>query len=491
MPRTHQELNQRFFELGQWLGQQLARTYSQQSLAWVQVARNTLSPVASPHSDAQLWKLVREALQTGLRANFESGYRRVQKNTDENVSTSSVRELLAGLVDGLKQAHVGPLTLGLDTLCHVVSNLFEGLSRIRLATRFTGFQDRDTGVRMQHAAPQGVELFGANVSGDGSAPLHDELDRTRREQVLDAMTRVASAGASVSAVFQAGASAALAFTLNAMAAPASGRNQQLRNRADPAEVNLQMAWRELMKQLAAELGIPQLAGAQAWDAPWWSRLSAGQVSPRRSPSMQPTFAQPGYAPLGIARPSTAPLSSAPISAAALARARLSQQAMDDDAFTAAAREPSAPMLDRESAEAWDLFNYDFEGYLAMRTQAQVADEMASHSERLWDLINSDFKGYMASSSPVDSETEPWLNLSVPSAPPYDDLQDIQWPSVGGAMPLPQPTAPALDEHNADDLMELDFPVLPVPAYVPGVPVAAQAQGAGEDGDMMELAEFGF
>lgn len=515
MPRTHAELNKEFRLLGQRLGRLLASDFARQDLRWVGDVRGILSPVSGAHRDANLWKLVCEALHTGLRENFEAGYRGVQKNTDENVSTSSVRELLHGVVDGLHAAGVGPFSAGLDELCDVLVGLFEGLSRIRLATRFTGFQYRDSLVRMQHAAPRGVELFGANVSGDGSAALHDELDRLRREKVLDAMTQMADAGAPVSRVFQAAAAAALAFTLNAMAAPASAANQRLRSNARPEEVALQMQWRELLKQLAGPLGVQQMPGTQAWDAPWISQFVRGSISPRRDPALRsadPLFAQPSSAPVSSAPWSSAPVSSAPWSSA--------------PPFSQA----SAPQYEREPDNAWDLLLNDFGRYMARPDPMAMPrpDPMAAvvapavDPARLWDLVLNHFDAYIDLPREVPATLdevpqalmEPQaFALPHPSAPMEDAMEGIEYPPPWSPASLAPATAPPVDDaddFDADvdavtlgpdanalqqaslagqdsaedegDADMLDLPDLAALLQAPGLPAAAQAGAAGDGAD---------
>lgn len=517
MPRTHPQLNKAFREIGRQLGIRLASTYWSEDTRWVDSVRSLMAPHAPQHSDNRLQQVIRNVLQ-GQLGRFASNYRDVQTGTDENVSTSSVRELLIGITQGLHDAGVGASSPRLPAICHALAPMIEGLSRIRLATRFTGFHDLLTGELMQHATSPGTGLFGANVRGDGSASRHDELDRSRREYVLKAMQVAFNASSSVSAPLLAAAAAGLEFTINAMVAPAQAANQALMAHVDASLASLQTMCRELMKQVAAALGVRQMPGVQPLTAPWTSLAMLGQLTPRRVAPQNP-FAT-------AVRPQP---SSAPLTAAELARIQQANQDLDDTPWAAVGepQEPSA--FEWEPAPEWRLFLEEFDTYV-QTVAGQDWQAIDEDPGWLWQLLNENFDGYLAretfadapfaqpafdyaASAPpedpmddamgdamdvvqmTDDDADMWSDAS--SEPPADEEDPLLAEEQAGAAPVMYgPDANASDDAElADDdasfngmMAQLDD-VIPGP-YLPGAPAAFQ-QSAGDASDSEELLDAMF
>jgi len=502
MPRSHPELNRAFREIGRQLGFRLATSFWREDTRWVDSVRSLMAPHASQHSDTRLQQVIRNALQ-GQVSRFASDYRDVQTGTDENVSTSSVRELLIGITQGLHDAGIGASSPQLAAICHALAPLIEGLSRIRMATRFTGFHDAFTGERMQHATSPGTGLFGANVRGDGSASRHDQLDRSRREYVLRAMQEAFDASDSVSAPILAAAAAGLEVTLSAMAAPAQAANQWLMPHVDASLASLQTAYRELMKQVAAALGVPQLPGVQPLTTPWTSEAMLGQLTPRRVAPQNP-FAS-------AVRPQP---SSAPLTAAELARIQRANQDLYDEPWAQASEPQWQPEFDLEPAPEWQVFFDDFDRYVQTYAgqygQAGVADP-----EGLWRLLNEDFGGYIARFDSANTPFAQPLAEFAPSAPPEDLMEGVEMTGTWYAPPSAPPldaedpllaqeqagAAPVMygpdanagddaamaDDDDAADGMLAELDDFALPTYVPGVPAAFQ-QAGGSDSDSEELMD---
>lgn len=250
----HKKLNDELRRLGGELARALIRSYAAEDTGWVDDVCDGLLDFTGAYDPDRARALFEEVLETGDITRFEDKYRDLFPNTDEHVSTSSVRELIIGMAKVLMGAS---LRHSVQTQVRAVAaKLLDGLSRIRLPTRVTGFHYAATSLRMQHPTSVKGGLFGLNQKGDGSSKQHSRLDVQRKQHVLDSMKQADALNLSVSEVFLAAAREAIRITLNSMAAPVTARDQILYN-ALQEDIDLASAWREALKRLGVRLGVDQ------------------------------------------------------------------------------------------------------------------------------------------------------------------------------------------------------------------------------------------
>jgi hypothetical protein len=215
---------------------------------------------------------------------FGASYRAALAAHDELVSTSSVRELVLGMLDEHGRRALTPAQIG------EIGEVVDTLSRIRLPTAIVGYALSPTD-RMQHPTAAGTGLF---ADSSTTAAAHSFHDRARRQAVVEAMEEEsAQPGASPERMLMAGARAAVAYTVNFMAAPITARNVKpfsLRAGTPDAELADPMEQRERVKSTFVALGgtqepdIPGETDEERRGRPW-SRGQRGvrAVSPARGP----------------------------------------------------------------------------------------------------------------------------------------------------------------------------------------------------------------
>ncbi|HEX3364580.1 hypothetical protein [Phenylobacterium sp.] len=208
----------------------------------------TFKPRRTP--TARLLPQVREQLKSASR--FNAGWRGADLGTDELVSTSSVRELLTGLVGRLPANPSRAEEAEVDRIIAILSD-------VRLDTAYSGFASRER--VMQHPAPAETSVFADPAR---TASEHAALDVERKSYVLKRVEDYmdgAGASASATEVVREAAKAAIEFTLNGFTAPVAADNVFRYSRlglngalqAGP-EAEAQVRARERLKQAYQDLG---------------------------------------------------------------------------------------------------------------------------------------------------------------------------------------------------------------------------------------------
>jgi hypothetical protein len=208
---------------------------------------------------------------------FGSYFRKLMDEHDELVSTSSMRELIAGVID---KSGSKPLTAGEEG---EINEILNSLSRVRQPTRYVGFALSPHN-RMQHPTRAGAGYF-ADAAQTMSA--HNALDRERKQAVLEEMeAEIGKAGATAASIAKAGARRAISFTLNEMQAPITAADikpHALKGGAAQTDLAAQLHAREDMKDALAALGGTVEPGLPDPARGWAQRMGKGlrSASPLR------------------------------------------------------------------------------------------------------------------------------------------------------------------------------------------------------------------
>lgn len=216
---------------------------------------------------------------------FGARYRKRLDRHDELVSTSSIRDLIAGILDEHFNKKFSPGQIA------DIGKVLDNLSRIRMPTEFVGYATASE--VMQHPTSPGTGYF---AEARKTASAHSLHDRRRREVVLQAMEEELQKKGDLQSIACAGARAAIGYTLNDMAAPVTADDVKpfSRKKAVPNEkLGAQIESRETMKDILVKLGGAQEANAAGeshadrLSRPWATRrgknLRAASPSRRRPP----------------------------------------------------------------------------------------------------------------------------------------------------------------------------------------------------------------
>jgi hypothetical protein len=187
-----------------------------------------------------------------------------------------VRELIIG-------------ALGTKNLSAAEENVFNtvlnNISRVRFPTKWSGFAKSGAlkgSDRMQHPTSPGEGIWRSNlVKGDGNP--HSELDRKRREYIIDEIEiEKKKKGTSLENIVKVALGAAIVFTLNNFTAPATASDQHPLAVVSKAELKQQVADRERLKAIAFSLGVKQEASANTTlGRKWGNRSKKRELSPTR------------------------------------------------------------------------------------------------------------------------------------------------------------------------------------------------------------------
>jgi hypothetical protein len=215
---------------------------------------------------------------------FDAFWRQLDPGTDELFSTSTMRELLKGIVAGGKPLSKGEVAQ--------LDKILAAISAARMPTSMSG-NATEKGI-MQHPAPPGKGLFGDPFK---SAAAHAEADRKRKEVTLEAMkdglTKKKQSGKiNVAEIVRAGLLKAVTFTLDNFTAPIASDSVLPFTplaKAGPNDPRIleQNERRERLKALAIDLGGKQkapdpLAGGTRRSRQWSPGARSGSVSPPRN-----------------------------------------------------------------------------------------------------------------------------------------------------------------------------------------------------------------
>lgn len=202
---THRRMDPAFREL--------ARTTAPRSTG--RASKEQLRDPVGHKNDMFKQILELDRLSKDLRKIFGETYRRALAGHDEILSTSSVRELMVGVLEAHKASPLSGAQLT------EINALFNDVSRVRLPTWMVGYAVSSKLV-MQHPSPAGA---GAFAEGSQTATAHSRDDRMRRNVALQAAKEeAAKPGATLVEVVRAALRAAIAYTLNDMMAPATARD---------------------------------------------------------------------------------------------------------------------------------------------------------------------------------------------------------------------------------------------------------------------------
>lgn len=283
-PRTHAELKALFEALGSWLARNAVLTQRRSGqvpdLTWARTVIGTLEPLRPDHDSAKLRRLFDSVMQAARGAaspNFAATYRDVEPAQDEHLSTSSIASLVQGVARQLVADGADPL------LVDAFATMFNAISLVRMATRWTGFNFAMDAERMQHPTGPLGGMWGTIARGDGSARAHSQRDLERRNFVYSTMESARIAGSTASEVLREGLLAALRASMNTMVAPAAASDQLPLQLEYPGEELAQTRARELLKSLANQLGVEQERGDPrgSMNRPWGERPLADPLSPGR------------------------------------------------------------------------------------------------------------------------------------------------------------------------------------------------------------------
>ncbi|MGY2490460.1 hypothetical protein [Cupriavidus sp. CP313] len=264
-PLTHDALNERLRAVGSAIAKR------------TQEPPNVFSVVnPTGHSDARLDKVVDRILLHGDFDDFETKYRRVFDKQDELVSTSSVRELLAGVIEEHKK---NPLSSG---RMKQVRDIFRQISRVRIATIHSGLATKKR--RMQHPTSRPKAHFADPYD---TMSEHAALDIERKSEVTTAMENaLKDPKVDAYTVALAGLQRGMAYTLNDFTAPITAQDVRpyaLRGGAPMSVLHAQANARESIKDTFADIGGDQEPGTQTYADNWAQRpgKKLRSVSPPR------------------------------------------------------------------------------------------------------------------------------------------------------------------------------------------------------------------
>lgn len=232
-------------------------------------------PIESGYNAGMIRVIVDDSKLIASKKGFGSKYRRIHLEQDELLSTSSVRELMSGLISrGKIPAKYLP----------ELERVFENISRVRFPTAYSGFAVN--GDFMQHPTAKGTGIFAESSQTMGR---HNQLDLERKQEAAQAMVdEAAKPNATAEQIANAGLRAAIGFTLNVFTAPATAGDVQpflqgTKTRTQ-AELKEQVKQREKLKAQLVRLGGTQEIGSDtSLTRRWGNRRGLRSASPMRKP----------------------------------------------------------------------------------------------------------------------------------------------------------------------------------------------------------------
>lgn len=212
---------------------------------------------------------------------FGGRYRKIWDAQDELLSTSSVRELMKGVLEAHQQSALS------DKAIENLNTVFNNISRVRIPTKYSGYAIK--GEKMQHPTAAGEGYF---AEASATSRQHSEMDRARRQAVTEEMeAEIKKKGATLESIANAGLRRAITFTLNEFTAPLSASDVQpyaKKGKAPKSKIDEQLQTREYLKAVAVNLGATQesdngASAATRRGRSWTRRRNKGKrdVSPPR------------------------------------------------------------------------------------------------------------------------------------------------------------------------------------------------------------------
>lgn len=235
-------------------------------------------PQTSAHKANVFDRSLKKCVAGELKAKqFNDAYRSTWPGQDELVSTSTVRELVFGILEEHKKTAFSKVRIG------EIDKIVDAASRVRLPTQMIGYAFSDTEV-MQHPTSPGTGYYAL----DETASLHSWHDTKRKGEVLDAVrAELKNPNRTADSVMKAAVRAAIAYTLNEMAAPITASDvkpysKKKTNRDDDPNLIESLQKRETMKAVFVKLG-----GAQDADDPRDPNLAPLTDAERRGREWKP------------------------------------------------------------------------------------------------------------------------------------------------------------------------------------------------------------
>lgn len=213
---------------------------------------------------------------------FNDRYRELLDHHDELVSTSTIREIVFGILEGHKKK-----PLSADEVAEV-DRVLDNVSRIRLPTELVGYST--SAESMQHPTSPGAGYF---ANDHDTRAKHYQHDLARKCRFLDAVDHEIKTNQhwTLESAINAGVREAIAYTLNEMAAPITAADikpHSLKKNVLDAELTPDVRLREDMKTHFVALGGLQESskGPPRLNRPWTQRRGNAlrSVSPPRFPA---------------------------------------------------------------------------------------------------------------------------------------------------------------------------------------------------------------
>jgi hypothetical protein len=222
---------------------------------------------------------------------FGSDYRKHKPGMDELLSTSTVRDLLRGMLN---------VTAKDDAVMLRVQKLVDLMSVVRVPTKYVGIVTKEN--QMQHPTGEDGDT-GIKGLYEHSQRVneHYNRDQDRRQYVVESMERAAKSGKGAADIIIEGLRAAIEATLKLMMAPISADDVSPYFQSMPTEQERreQNEWREMLKEIQQRLeGTPGSAivrKPQKFNALWDGQKPSLQHTLsdfRIVPEPEPTEPQP-------------------------------------------------------------------------------------------------------------------------------------------------------------------------------------------------------
>jgi RHS repeat-associated protein len=198
------------------------------------------------HKSDFLSKILADATKLTVKK-WGGFYRGIHDEQDELISTSSVREFVSGVLNGGSLSKTEQATF---------NEALNYISRVRFPTKWSGFARGSStsvgGDRMQHPTSPGTGIWRKAIKSKDGNP-HSELDRQRKEAVLEVFEEETKKGSSLETVLKAGIVRSITFTLNEFTAPPTA-SDQFPEQGSTTELNEATDAREKLKEIAVSLG---------------------------------------------------------------------------------------------------------------------------------------------------------------------------------------------------------------------------------------------
>jgi hypothetical protein len=255
---SHQKLNKKANEIGRKLREKLEQEEQGKSEKTAQFEKEVKS--ISALTEVQVGFFAKkyqkeykaEEISQNFRkyklgyTNFEERYRAWADKMDEFVSTSTVQELLLGMLEKDKPS---------ETVYNRIGQLVDLMSVVRAPTGYVGFRFEELAsasgetrfVQMQHIAPDDQQMF---ADANETKTEHADLDLKRKNAVLTTMEEALSGKTTAEEAVRWGVLAAIEFSLRNFMSAATAIN--IKPLANESSLK-QLEYREFVLKVAYEI----------------------------------------------------------------------------------------------------------------------------------------------------------------------------------------------------------------------------------------------